>query len=263
MENILKIIYDKTVNNQILDLKDIEKILELLVIDKCLNDYILNINVQHIRSNNLASYSNYTKNITVYIEKVEQMVKDIEKNILISNDFEILLYKNLSILQVLFHEVEHANQQKIAYNENSLEAFIIRLSYLVKNCYTEELYEYCPEERLAEIKSFEEIITLIGYLNNNLSILPEILYTEQLKRLLRGYHYSNAFINVPIIDYFTLGNKSELLNAFDFSDNIQSQYTLTERFRYGFPISIGEYGTSMKKLILSLNKNFNNRINIK
>ena len=60
--------------------------------------------------------------------------------------------KNLSILQILLHEVEHANQQKIAYHDNTLEALIIRLSYLVNNGYDKNLYEYCPEERLAEIK---------------------------------------------------------------------------------------------------------------
>ena len=255
----MKVIYDKTINNKILDLKDIEKILELLVIDKCLNDYILNINVQHIRSNNLASYSNYTKKITIYTEKIEQMVKDIKKDILNTNNFETMLYINLSILQVLLHEVEHANQQKIAYNENSLEAFIIRLSFLVTNGYGKKLYELCPEERMAEIKSFEEIIKLIGYINNSkLLVLPEILDNEKLKRLLRGYHYSNSSVNVPIIDYFTYGNKSELLEAFDFS----TERALNERFKYGFPISTNEYGNSMNKLVLSLNKNFNNRINI-
>lgn len=149
MENILKIIYDKTVNNQILNLKDIEKILELLVIEKCLNEYILNIDVQLIRSNNLASYSNYTRKITVYPNTIEQMVKDIENNVLNVNKFEATLYKNLSILQILLHEIEHANQQKIAYSNNTLEALIIRLSYLVNNGYDEKLYEFCPGERLA------------------------------------------------------------------------------------------------------------------
>ena len=53
-------------------------------------------------------------------------------------------------MQIILHEVEHANQNKIAYNNNSLEALILRLSYLVNNRYDEELYEICPEERLAE-----------------------------------------------------------------------------------------------------------------
>ena len=263
MENILKIIYNKTINNKILNLKDIEKILELLVIEKCLNDYILNINVQLIRSNNLASYSNYTKKITIYTETIEQMVKDIENNILNTNNFETTLYKNLSILQILLHEVEHANQQKIAYNDNTLEALIIRLSYLVNNGYDENLYEYCPEERLAEIKSFEEINTLIGYINSKLILLPNIMEMEKLKRQLRGYHYKDSFVNVPIVDYFTFGNKKKLLDAFDLSSDLLGKYSLNDRFKYGFPISISEYGTSMKKLVLSLQNNFNNRINIK
>lgn len=262
MENILRIIYDKTINNKILNFKDIEKILELLVIEKCLNEYILSINVQPIRSNNLASYSSYTKKITIYTEMIGQMVKDIENNILNTNNFETILYINLSILQILLHEVEHANQQKIAYNDNTLEALIIRLSYLVNNEYDEKIYEYCPEERLAEIKSFDEINNLIGYINKNLTSLPDILKMEKLKRQLRGYHYKNDNINIPIAEYFTYGNKPELLDGIDLTSNVIENYTLSERFKYGFPISTSEYGTSMKKLVLSLQKKFNNRINI-
>ena len=263
MENILKIIFDKTSNNEILTLREIEKILELLVIKKCLNDYILNINIQQIRSNNLASYSSNTKKITIYTQMIEQMVKDIGNNILNTNDFETTLYINLSILQVILHEVEHANQQKIAYNDNTLEALIIRMSYLVNNSNDEQLYEYCPEERLAEIKSFREIKTLISYIDNKLVLLPEIIEMEELKRQLKGYHYKNNFVTIPIVDYFTLGNQQKLLEALELTDNIQKKYILTERFKYGFPISISEYGTSMKKLLFTLEHNFKNKINIK
>lgn len=263
MENILKIIYDKTNDNKILDLKDIEKILEDLVVEKRLNDYILNISVQQIRSNNLASYSTYTKKITIYTEMINQMIKDIEKNILNINVFEVTLYKNLLILQTLLHEVEHANQQKIAYNDNTLEALVIRLSYLVNNRYDDNLYEYCPEERLAEIKTFEEISILVSHINKKLITLPDIIEMEKLKRQLRGYHYKNNFITIPIVDYFTIGNKRELLDTFDLSNACFKNYALNDRYKYGLPISINEYGTSMKKLVLSLEKNFNNRITIK
>ena len=263
METILKIIYDKSIHNKILSLKDIEKILELLVIEKCLNEYVLNIDVQLIRSNNLASYSNYAKKITIYKKTIEQMVKDIENNILNINEFEKTLYKNLSILQILLHEIEHANQEKISYSNNTLEALIIRLSYLVNNGYDEKTYEFCPEERLAEIKSFEEINAIIDHMDNKLILLPNIMEMEKLKRQLRGYHYKNNFVTVPIVEYFTLGNKKNLLEAFDLSESGLDNYTLDDRYKYGFPISNIEYGTSMKKLILSLQKNFNNRIDIK
>ena len=263
MENILKIIYDKTYNSMILSLKDIEKILELLILEKKLNDYILNINVQQLRINNLASYSYQYKEITIYIKTIDHMIKNIENNILNTDYFETILYKNLCVLQILLHEVEHANQRKIAYNDNTLEALIIRLSNLVNSEKDEKLYEYCPEERLAEIKSFEEISYLISYINKKLVTLPDIIETEKLRRLLSGYHYENFSVNIPIIDYFTYGNKQNLLEAFDLSTNNLKRYTLNERFKFGFPISIDEYGNCMKNLVIAINHNFKNKINFK
>ena len=43
----------------------------------------------------------------------------------------------------------------------------------------------CPEERLAEIKSFEEINTMISYINNKLDLLPNVIETEKLKRQIK------------------------------------------------------------------------------
>lgn len=266
MENILKIIYDKSFNKNTLNINDIEKILELLIINKNLNDYILSINIQPIKSDILASYSNYTQNITLYTEMIEYMIKNIDKNTLITNDFEKILYKNLCIFQILLHEVEHANQQKIAYNENSLEAFILRASFLIKNAYEEELYEYCPEERLAEIKSYEELMLCIKYLNKKPNQLSEILQTEELQRLLRGYHYKNNCIECPLITYFSLSERADILEDFDIlniqSNNLFNVNNLKDKMKFGFPISINQYGQTMNKLVLSLNKNFKNRTNI-
>lgn len=261
MENILKIIYDKSSDNKILNLNDIEKILEFLIVKKDLNEYISDINVQNIRSNNLASYSNCTKTITIYTDKINHMVRNIEENTISINDFELTFYKNLSILQVLLHEIEHANQQKIAYSLNTIEALIIRLSYLVVNGYNEQLYEYCPEERLAEIKSYSEILMLFRYLSKNFLRLQEIINSENLKRLLIGYHYKNSEITIPTREYFILGDKENIYKSLDSSISF-NEYTLNERLKYGFSISKDEYSDSMKKLMLSLNKNFKNKINI-
>ena len=227
MENILKIIYDKSIKNKILDVNDINKILELLVVTKDLNDYISNICIQPIRSNNLASYSNYTKNITIYTKVIDIMI-------------------------------EHAYQQKIAFTENSLESFIIRMSFLIPNAYEEPLYEYCPEERLAEIKSYQDILTTLQYLKNKPLELFDLLNTEKLQRLLRGYHYNNGIIEEPLTKFFVLGNKPELIVGIQPNTDI-----LEERMKYGFSITTDEYGSSMNQLILSLNKKFKNRVNIK
>lgn len=114
---------------------------------------------------------------------------------------------------------------------------------------------------MAEIKSFEEICNSICYINKNLIYLPNIIEMEELKRKLRGYHYKNGCVTIPIVDYFNNSNNQDLIDAFDFTHNVMDEYSLEERFKYGFPISSNEYGNSMNKLVLSLKKNFNNRIN--
>ena len=262
----MKIIYDKSVCNKIIDFKDIEKIIEIIIINKNLNNYILNINVQPIRSKNLASYSNYSKNIIVYAGTVELMIENIEKNILVADDFEKILYQNLSILQIILHEVEHANQEKIAYIENSLEAFIIRISHLIDKQENEKLYECCPTERFAEIKSFQELLLLIDYIKNRLNELPKIIETEKSQRLLRGYHFSDNLITNPIVTYFEIDNKRELLNSFDWyseeNENI-NKYSLDSRLFYGFPISKIEYARLLKNLIENKTANFKDFIRIK
>ena len=75
---------------------------------------------------------------------------------------------------------------------------------------------------------------------------------EKLKRQLRWYHYKNNFVTISIVEYFTLGNKENLLEAFDLLNSVLDNYTLDDRYKYGFLISNIEYGTSMKKLVLSL-----------
>lgn len=88
MENIFRIIYDKTKKRDILDKKDLVKILEIAIVDKQLNDFVQSVNIQLIRSNGLASYSVDTKKITIYINTIETMKNNIKKYTLIGNEFE-------------------------------------------------------------------------------------------------------------------------------------------------------------------------------
>jgi len=194
------------------------------------------------------------------------MLNDIENTIKTNNTFEIFLYKNLSLLQVILHELEHANQEKIRYTNNTLEAFLLRISQFVLE--NDLLYEYKPEERFAEIKSFDDIITLFNMLEIKNFNLSSILKTDKLQRELRGYHFKNNKINIPLFTYFILGNKESLLNAFDWYlsdynkclEQVSEEYDFNQRLFYGFPISINEYAESTKRLVLSTNNNFRNKI---
>lgn len=264
MEDILKIIYDKSKTNKILDLKDIEKILDQLIIEKQLNEYISDIKVQQIRSKNLASYSNYTKIITIYSNVIDLMIQNINKQLISAEELSKSLYKNLSILQVIMHEVEHANQEKIICSNNTLESYILKLSELIDD--NPELYEVKPEERFAEIKSFNEVLFLLTILNNKNLKINELIKIDSIQRLLRGYHYKNQKVTTPLVTYFEKGKKPELLTPLGITNNekkVISVYNLEDRLKYGFPITTEEYISSMRTLVKTTNENFKNRVLIK
>lgn len=101
MENILKIVYDKSLVNKLLDLNDMEKILDILVSHKCLNEYVLGMDVQCVRSNNVASYSNYSRRITIFVDKINEMLNCIENSVIDNNSFESMLYKTYNYYKLL------------------------------------------------------------------------------------------------------------------------------------------------------------------
>ena len=267
MENIFRIIYDLSINHKYIDVKDLSKILEILVDEKELNKYILNIDVQQIRSNNLASYSNYEKKITVYSNIVDKMVKDIICFIKTDNELVVSLYVNLRILQVLLHEVEHANQEKIIY-DNSLESFILRISQMVVE--KKQVYDLMPSERFAEIKSFQDILILLNYNINN-SQIESLIKNDYIQRKINGYHYCNSELVSPIVSYFTEGNAQRLLLSFEWYSNdnnkmvdmVNKQYGLEKCLFYGFPIYADDYVYIMRDVINDLNLNFTNKVLIR
>ena len=266
MENIWSIIYNLSVNDRILNIYDIDKILEILIDEKDLSKYISNIEVQQIRSNKLASYSNYYKKIIVYSNVVDRMVNNIEENIKVNNKFTKTAYINLSVLQIILHEVEHANQEKII-NHNTLESFILRIAQIVEQ--EKQIYEVNPAERFAEIKSYDDIYEIISIDENN-KRLKSLIKNDQLQRKIRGYHYCNNKLNSPIELYFVKGKKEHLLSAFDWYSNNSNTYALKvshlynedDTLFYGFPIFEKNYIDIMQKLIVKTNENYNNKIKI-
>lgn len=262
MENILKIIYDKSTKSKIIDIDDIDKIVNYLVIGNELNKQVSNMQIQQIRGNYLASYSPYEKTIYIYYNVIDKMLEDIDNNTIIENDFEMYLYKNISLLQIILHEIEHAKQIKIMHNENSLEAFILRLSSMVSDSTKENLYDLSPEERFAEIKSFSDIIKMILYINTKIENLHNIIATEKLQRLLKGYHFENNVVESPLINYYVLGNKESYLKYFEWCndknkilyDKLYNIYSESDRLFYGMPISINEFCNLLEILVLNKKK---------
>ena len=254
MDRIIEIVYIDSYNNKILSIEKIEKILELLVSQKELENYIYNMSVCDTNLDVLGSYSYDLKSITLFKNRINSMINFIDNMVVNLSDFEVMLYKNLRILQSLLHEVEHAYQYKISFVQNSLEAFILRLSYMVDNRYDGKLYELCPEERLAEIKSYYEIEEYLRYLDDNIGDINNIIKNKRWEKLFMGYHVRDTKINTPIIEFLNIGGRSDLIEVLDFKLDMP----LEERLKYGFPISDLEYRIPMRQIVYSLKNNFRN-----
>ena len=195
---------------------------------------------------------------------------------------EELFYKNLLVTQVVLHELEHANQRKIMDKEESLEGDILRASLskqdkditikLMQAGLTGKQIDLIletqktmksegglilPDERLAEIKSHQEIKDTLSEISDEVPNLIEFENASILESKLRGYTFDKGRIISPTIDYLIFTGKSFALQKFEWFNkdsrtclkNVQSLFSLDERLTYGLPIDNSEFMESSKTLL--------------
>jgi len=258
-------------NTKTLDIRFIDEILDIAIDGKKLNDYVKSyeVNVSELKDN-IAEYNGETKKITVYEKSMcERLLVDLVNTTTCYdvNDFEKELLINSFIAQVLLHEVEHANQKRIIENENGLESSILKLCEFEISPKTEilfekggydslleklhiaarlfkykvlynELYDYAPHERLAEIKSNQEIVDSLSFIDRN-NIVMRKREIRKLKSVLSGYDDTFS----PTITYLSK-QANEKLKQFDwYSDSEEEtiklskeKYNLKDRMKFGLPI---------------------------
>jgi hypothetical protein len=272
--NIARLLAEYLSENKIYDIRFIDRILNTAIESKGLENYISNYeyNVSDIIKK-AADYNGETKRIVIY---GRSMIDFFESQSEYTNTFteeERLLYMNTVLTQTLLHEVEHANQNKKINTEDNLEAQILRLckikdvskiqrlveqgeiteddgkKYLEtkqKEYITtyHKLYDYAPHERLAEIKSHQEIIDALGYIDRY-SIVTRSQEIDKLGNVLRGYDDTFS----PTITYLNAQGRNKDLKQFDwYSDDEEEaiklskeRYSLKDRMEYGLPVDNQEY----------------------
>lgn len=262
-------------NKKIYDRNFISEILDIAVNNKGLNDYVKNYEIITSKDKrNVAEYNGETKKIVVYEKNMgEKILGDLIFTTAGYSDFEKRLFINSFVAQILLHEVEHANQKRIVKTANDLEAQILKLcefeispkiETLVEtgnidmeeaklyiqtklHKYTtiyNELYEYAPDERLAQIKSYQEIIDSLGFIDRH-SIVTRKKEMEKLGTVLNGYEDTSS----PTITYLSNQGREKELKQFDwYSEDkeeaiklSQDKYTLRYRMKYGLPIDEKEH----------------------
>lgn len=287
---LLKLLYDYSANGKLADGKYIQELIGIVVDEKNIDDYVGGLLItgkdHSLREPNslLAVYYPNKKLIAVYLEAIEEMLKGANVYHDMFTDFEQLFYRNLLVTQVVLHELEHANQRRIIDNEESLEGDILRASILEQDQdfilkltragLTRKQIELIletqktmkseggltlPDERLAEIKSHEEVTSVLTEISSEVPNLVDFEKTSILESKLRGYTYDKGMIVSPTVDYLVSTGKSFALQKFEWFNkdsraclkNVQSMFSLDERLTYGLPINSSEFINCSQTLLSS------------
>ncbi|MBO5182992.1 MAG: hypothetical protein J6B64_01200 [Bacilli bacterium] len=267
-EELSRLLYNYFINDKIADKDFIGEVVSIFVKEKNLNDYLFYGDVKKSYGTNktVAAYDPITKQMIVYTDGIINLLKSNEKYHHLFKKNEELLFINSLIMQQILHELEHVNQRKIVAEENNIEATILKmcLRELNRDKKTNEqkeqeylnykkYYSISPEERMAQIKSLQNIRVILKN-TNIVSDITDFMGTSLLETSLNGYEN-----NCPIIDYLKKINKEKLLEQFSWYDKHDSlclkkskeSFKLNDRLLYGLPIDIKEKNIIEDNIICS------------
>ncbi len=294
MEKLLSLIYNYSINDKLVDEEYIEKFIDVVINSKLLDKYVCDLQILSSENDKLpegcvSAYNLTDKTIYVDFNKINKYLQEADRYQALFNEDEQTFYKNSIFSQAILHELEHANQYKIMDNEESLEAKILNLSKhnlkdseineLEKNGYSikditiyiikrqmvySKFYLKSPLERLAEIKSYQEMIIL---LSNIKKIVPNLLDFEQatkIEALLQGFDYEDGKVISPTAFYLKKMGEEQALKKFDWYDEdyykalekSETNYSLEDRLKYGLMIDESEIYECLKTLKLSKKYNY-------
>ena len=250
-EKIFKLIYDYLKSNRMIDQEYIDKVIEIVVNDESLHDYVKETKyitdkemnkhngkgwtVQIADASKLMdlAYNHETHTIKVYTDNIPK-IYDICYN---KMDFDNPKSAFFSIYtQRILHEIEHGNQERIINEEDNLEAKILcacRPRVNISNEYSankkvEEVakilfrtalyyanYEYSPMERMAEISSYKKMKSIISLDKIDLSNTTQYFNEMILKKLIEAYDDSYLSPTIRYIKILWQYDKENPLAKFD------------------------------------------------
>lgn len=175
MDNIAEILYYYLKQQEIADANFINYCFNEIVKEFDVYDYMQQLEIGNYKSNFISRYLPRKKTLYINYQKLLYLLSsDIINSNSISGYQKRLYTLNLMVLKVLFHEIEHANQEKKKHDvTDEIEKNILFLSdkcdFFFKNnniiLYRTKLYYVSPIERGAELTALENIMKLCGLYN--------------------------------------------------------------------------------------------------
>lgn len=280
---ILALIYDYSVKGKLVDLKFIDKLIEIVVLRRDLNNYVQNVQfinelTKSPQEVTLGSYNPFTMTISIDYESIKIAMECERFYYSLFTTSEQVWFRNLFITKVILHELEHAFQNKQVANEldDSIETKLVRacsvLEWLKKRMKIVNLidedplaeydklynqyYHVNPSERLAEINSLKTIVNSLGQIKKRIPELYKAECVSLLNEMLREYlEDRNKCISCPTQVYLLGTKQDDIWYELDFYSedyyqllkNVSDQYSLDRRLSLGLPIDYDEHIKLLKR----------------
>ncbi len=279
---ILKLIYGYSVKGKLVDSKFIDKLIEIVVTKKNIHNYVRDIRfTDELEKNDYgavcATYDFFSMEIAVDYESIQIVMGKRRHYDQLFCSLEQMMFRNLTITEMILHELEHACQNKKAddKSDNSIEAKLINaclvLEQAMKNprtlhallkgkdfsIYFEEYkrlykqyYVFNPIERLAEVNVFQTIVNSIEPIEEYIPNLYEFEQASLVEAMLRGYTDSWNQGICPTQVYLFGTGQSNVWSELNFYNQEYSQLmksvsdgynNLTRKLSLGLPVSYDEY----------------------
>ena len=179
------------------------------------------------------------------------MFKDYQEGKEVSKQEE-MLFKNIFLLQILLHEIEHINQKQIKSKGKGIEHDLIVLGLKNTNNQTFESYRCDPTERLAEIKSWDVICSFLESFKNAYPSLYNYALEKKKYSITSSYMDESGYIEEgPTYRFAKLVSPPRKLiipKTIRSIHELEKEFTGTEvRLIYGLPVSKEEFDLYVSK----------------
>lgn len=261
---LISLIYDYVKNNKVLDRDFINSILDIVINELELNDYVKDSEIIYVPRKNrkryiMAYYDHFSRVIEVNLQISLERLKEEAKKLRLSH-IETSYFIAKELTEAILHELEHAHQvKKYDKDGNNLESLIIKgafahkniirkdLLFLLMNGYSEKelltryktikrgikYYKYDPLERLADYHALNYIKEILKELNVGDRIMLHTYY-EECKNYIRGYELQKEPTKFFLAKVGGLKDWQEI-------ERLSTDCDLKTRLSLGLPITKDEY----------------------
>ncbi len=256
---ILRLIYDYSVNHKLLDSKFIDKLIEIVITERSLDEFVNNVRFTNKLDKNdygvvCAAYNPLNKEIIIDYDSIQVVLENHSYYEQLFFDLEQIFYRNLIITQIILHELEHAFQYKQLDNkkDDSIEAKLVKASFVLEQAMKnpkflnailkgeissqdiyiyvmqnrelyKQYYKFNPTERLAEVNSYTTIINTIEPIKKYIPNLLEFEKASMVEESLKGYKDIDGIGICPTQVYLCGVRQNKVWSEFDFYDQDSSK----------------------------------------